>query len=53
LIEEKHEIGSHTYDHANPYEYPIDAYEKSILTNEQSYKDSLWRQMDFKVFLIH
>ena len=35
LIEEKHEIGSHTYDHLNAYEYPVDTYEKSILTNEQ------------------
>ena len=39
LIEEKHEIGNHTYDHINAYEYPIDVYEKSILRNEQIFKD--------------
>ena len=50
LIEAKHEIGSHTYDHANPYEYPIDTYEKSIFTNEQCYKDSFLASDGFQNF---
>lgn len=39
LIEEKHEIGNHTYDHINAYDYPIGTYEKSILRNEQIFND--------------
>ncbi len=50
LIEAKHEIGSHTYDHINAYEYPIDTYEKSILTNEQIYKDSFLASDGFQSF---
>ncbi|MFW9952820.1 MAG: polysaccharide deacetylase family protein, partial [Candidatus Thorarchaeota archaeon] len=50
LIEEKHEIGNHTYDHVNAYEYPIDIYEKSILTNEQSYKDYFLASDGFQSF---
>jgi peptidoglycan/xylan/chitin deacetylase (PgdA/CDA1 family) len=50
LIEAKHEIGSHTYDHINAYEYPVDTYEKSILTNEQIYKDSFLTSDGFQSF---
>ena len=50
MIEEKHEIGSHTYDHAKLDEYSIDAYGKSILTNEQIYKDSILASDGFQSF---
>jgi len=50
LIEENHEIGSHTYDHANAYKDSIETYEKSILTNEQSYKDSFLASDGFQTF---
>ncbi|MFW9952818.1 MAG: hypothetical protein ACFFKA_22075 [Candidatus Thorarchaeota archaeon] len=43
-------MGNHTYDHMNTYEYPLDTYEKSILTNEQIYKDSFLASDGFQSF---
>jgi peptidoglycan/xylan/chitin deacetylase (PgdA/CDA1 family) len=50
LITEKHEIGSHTYDHISAYQYPVDDYEKSILTNEKFYKDTFLTSVGFQNF---
>ena len=50
LIEEKHEIGSHTYDHIDAYNYQASTYEKSILKNEQSYKDFFFNSDGFQNF---
>jgi len=39
LIEEKHEIGNHTFNHINAYECKPEVYEKSLIENEQYYKE--------------
>ncbi len=39
LISKNHEIGSHTYTHANAYEDSIESYEKSIIQNENNFKN--------------
>lgn len=39
LISKNHEIGSHTYTHANAYEDSIETYEKSIIQNENNFKN--------------
>ena len=50
LIREKHEIGSHSYDHVNAYKDSIVTYEKSIQTNERCYRDSLFESDGFQSF---
>lgn len=50
LIQAKHEIGSHTYDHISAYQYPVEAYEKSILANEKFYKDTFLTSIGFQNF---
>lgn len=39
LIEEKHEIGNHTFNHINAYECKPEVYEKSLIENERYYKE--------------
>lgn len=49
LIDEKHEIGSHTYYHTYPYDESLDHYEESIIKNEQRFKE-LFSASRFETF---
>lgn len=49
LIEEKHEIGNHTYNHSNGYEVSLEDYEQSVINNVAKFRE-LFITEDFETF---